>query len=218
MKYKFIDIGCGPFDVSSDIYGTNVKGMYIEPIKQFLDILPGSNSIDKVNAAITDFIGEREMDVWLLDEPIKYYTKDELHSIKETIDRKGIDIANTGLGRIINSGGGTFIENRDSIPYESTKVNVKCITLKKLINDYNIEEVDHIKIDVEGHENIVLNQLLDIMRSTDFKINNILQFEWNDLSDRDELMKLAECFANEFNFKITHLHKYWNEDLILIKQ
>lgn len=216
MKYKFIDIGCGPFDVSSDNYGTGVKGMYVEPIKQFLDVLPGSNSIDKVNVAITDFIGEQEMDVWMLDKPIKYYTKDQLINARKIIEKKGISSA--PLDYIIHQGGGTFIENRDSIPYEATKINVKCITLKKLIDDYNIEEVDHIKIDVEGHENIVLKQLLNIMRTTDFKINNILQFEWNDLSDRDELMELAECFANEFGFKITHEHEYWNEDLVLIKQ
>lgn len=216
MKYKFIDIGCGTFGVSSDVYGTNVKGMYVEPIRQFLDVLPKSNSIDNVNAAITDFIGEQEMDVWMLDKPIKYFTEEQLINAKKCVEKKQIN-SNT-IDYILHQGGGTFIENRDSIPYEPTKVKVNCITLKKLIDDYNIEEVDHIKIDVEGHENIVLKQLLDIMRTTNFKINNILQFEWNDLSDRDELMELAKSFANEFGFKITHKHEYWNEDLILIKE
>lgn len=216
MKYVFIDIGCGTFGVSSEIYGTNVKGMYVEPIKQFLDVLPGSDSIDKVNVAITDFIGEQKMDVWMLAKQIKYYTENQLISAKKTIEKKGIICPS--LDHILYQGCGTLIENRECIPHEATKVNVKCITLKKLFDDYNIEEVDHIKIDVEGHENIVLNQLLDIMRTTNFKINNILQFEWNGLTDRDELMELAECFANEFSFKITHKHEYWNEDLILIKQ
>lgn len=216
MKYKFIDIGCGPFDVSSDIYGTNVKGMFVEPISEFLNVLPCSDTIDKVNVAISNFDGESDMDVWMLDKPIKYYTKNQLISLKNAVEKKGIDY--DPLKFIIYQGGGTFIKNRESIPYTPLKVKIKCITLQSLVNEYNIESVDHLKIDVEGHENIILYQLLNIMQTTKFKVNNILQFEWNDLSDRNELYFLAESISKEFGFEITHKKEYWNEDLILIKK
>ena len=54
MKYHFIDIGCGHSSVSSDIYGTadDIFGMYVEPIKEYLDVLPNGKNIKNENHAL----------------------------------------------------------------------------------------------------------------------------------------------------------------------
>jgi len=218
MNYTFIDIGCGTFDVSSDVYGIDVNGIFVEPIKQYLDVLPSSKTIKKCCAAICDYNGLLEMNTWGLDKPIKYYTKKQLVDVRKKVDCK--NVKSSELQTILDQGRATGIQHEDLLQPKGTptQVSVDCITLEKFFSDYNVFEVDHFKIDVEGYENVILKQLLNLMKTTDFKINETLTFECNDLSNRTELSELSENIANEFHFKIKHVKEYWNEDVVLIKK
>jgi hypothetical protein len=84
MKYKFIDIGCGSFDVSSDYYGNDVVGIYVEPIKEYLDVLPGGKTIIRVNAAISEKNGFSEMTTFPFNEPIRYMSKKHISRLQKS--------------------------------------------------------------------------------------------------------------------------------------
>ena len=80
MNYKFIDIGCSHFAVSSDLFGTDVKGIYVEPIKEYLDCLPEGENIIKECCAITEEDGEAILNSIVVKDPV-YFSSSEMQKI-----------------------------------------------------------------------------------------------------------------------------------------
>jgi FkbM family methyltransferase len=209
MKYKFIDIGCGSFDVSSDYYGNNVNGIYVEPIKEYLDVLPGSKTIIRVNAAISEINGFLEMTTFPFNEPIRYMSKKHITRLQKS--NKSLS------GKILVSGCGTFLNGHSNVNQLGVKRMVKTITLFDLFNEYNVTEVDHLKIDTEGSEIIILTQLVNLMNSGNIKINESITFEYNGLCCKKTLYDIAMKISVGYDFNISFLNELWNEDLILTK-
>jgi FkbM family methyltransferase len=216
-KYKFIDIGCGINSVSSDIYGLGVNGMFIEPVKQFLDVLPNSNTITKVNVAIGAKAENKTMKIYLPTySNLQYISSYSLEKLKFRND----------INRVKNaliSGFSTFndvpTEHYDAMlrplkdGFEEIVVQVKVITLLDLIKEYDIYEIDHLKIDVEGDEEIILLQIISLLEENKIKINNILQFECNRNVKR--LESLANIIANMLGYKIEKLARGWDRDILI---
>lgn len=228
MKYKFVDIGCSFWSVSTDIFGTKVKGILVEPIKEFLDVLPSSNSIIKENVAISDKTETRYFTaVFPKDINIKYYDTKTLEILKQkwikwkakNNDKEDI-LYHPVLGQIIASGGSTFHTPPSlSTPNFVKKiVKVKTITLNNLFERNNVSEIDHIKIDTEGHENIILNQLLTLLINKKVKINKEIRFECNEKSNNNEELKnIAYDICSKFDFKYSESFDVWDKDIILKK-
>ena len=210
MRYKFIDIGCSFFDVSSDYYGNDVNGIYVEPIKEYLDVLPGGNSIIRVNAAISEINGFSEMTTFPFNKPIRYMNKKHITRLQKS--NKSLS------GEILVSGCGTFLNEHPHINQLGVKRMVKTITLFDLFNEYNVSEVDHLKIDTEGSEIIILSQLLNLMNNGDVKINESITFEYNGLCCKKTLYDIAKKISVDYNFNISFLNELWNNDLILTKK
>jgi FkbM family methyltransferase len=210
MKYKFIDIGCGSFDVSSDYYGNDVVGIYVEPIKEYLDVLPGGKTIIRVNAGISEKNSFSEMTTFPFNEPIRYITKKHITRLQKS---------NKSLSnKILISGCGTFLSEPSNVNQLGVKRMVKTITLFDLFNEHNVSEIDHLKIDTEGSEIIILSQLLDIMNNGNIKINESIIFEYNGLCCKKTLYSIAEKISVDYGFNISFLKESWNEDLILTKK
>jgi FkbM family methyltransferase len=70
------------------------------------------------------------------------------------------------------------------------KIKMPCLTFADFIGQYDFDsskEIDLLKIDVEGHDLIVLNNVLE----NDVKINSVMiEFEPNDLLKNKEIIKL----------------------------
>ena len=94
---------------------------------------------------------------------------------------------------------------------------VKTLSLNSFLNKHNVTSVDYLKIDVEGYEESILKQLLPIMQKGDLKINKELRFEYNQLSDKQALLKLAEKICSVGGFKKEYSYVGWDEDMVLIK-
>lgn len=213
MHYKFIDIGCGHTNVSVDVYGLDVNGLLVEPIKEFCNVLPSSTTVLKECAAITSYDGVLDMNVTTDDlSNVQYFpisvlsNKKHFNRIAEKYGIYGMEFVGTD-------------STKDTHNYEwlKSKRSVLCMSLRTLLNKHDITEVDQFKIDVEGHENTILLQLIDLMRSGEFKVNEKIIFEYNYLSDKKELDELAQTISEEFGFKYEFQILGWNEDIVMTK-
>lgn len=206
MNYKFIDIGCGHTNVSVDEYGLDVHGLLVEPIKEFCDVLPASDTVLVECSAITSYDGTIEMNISSRD-------MSDIHYIP-------ISALNTPihLERMLKNhkifGAESIALKRDIL--DDTRI-VACMRLDTLLNKYKIDSVDQFKIDVEGCENIILQQLIELMRLKKFIVNESIIFEYNDLSDKNELDVLSKIICEEFGFTSSFRKIGLNEDIVMIK-
>jgi hypothetical protein len=94
---------------------------------------------------------------------------------------------------------------------------VSCMKLETLLDNYGITSVQQLKIDVEGYEYIVLQQLIELMRSNKFDVTERIIFEYNDLSNKPELDELAKIISTEFGFNYSFKKIGLNEDIVMTK-
>jgi FkbM family methyltransferase len=89
------------------------------------------------------------------------------------------------------------------------KVKVDCITLNKLLKNYKIDELDILKLDVEGME-------LEILKSSKNLLNKIhkIVVEWHSKEIRDGLKK----YLKEHGFKLVFEEKRDYGDLYFINK
>jgi len=227
MKYKFIDIGCSFWMVSTDKFGTNVDGILVEPIKEFLDVLPESHTIIKEDVAIGDQCGEVEFNVFIPKGiKLRYYNTKELLRIMQKYKKEDyyhFVHKHPILGSIVGSGGSSFLERVDDAIVENKfidkkVVKVKMITLEELFKRNNVTEIDYLKIDTEGSEEIILSQLLKLMQNGVVQINKQIEFECNILSNNSNLNAIANLICSEFGFKYATTHDIeWDENVVLEK-
>ena len=214
MNYKFIDIGCSHFAVSSDLFGTDVKGIYVEPIKEYLDCLPEGENIIKECCAIAEEDGEAILNSVVVKNPV-YFSGNEMQKI--IVDKV---LRAKFLDKYCGSGQSTF-GSASSIRFlrgnSIKEIPIKTMSLSSFLNKHSVTSVDYLKIDVEGHEESILKQLLPIMQKGDLKINKELRFEYNQLSNKQALLKLAEEICAIGGFEKEYSHIGWDEDMVLIK-
>jgi FkbM family methyltransferase len=216
MKYTFIDIGCSHFSVSVDTFGLDVNGLLIEPIKEYCNVLPHSKTVQIENSAIGTERGIASFNA-CIPENLKYFTSQEMNEIiddpvkqHEFVNQYG----GSGLSSFLNS------DKLDISKETLNIINVNVITLQDLVEKYNITEIDYLKIDVEGFESIVLEQLVVLLDNNIIKINKEIRFEYNRLgSDTKEEMDNAYLhICEKYGFTAKFINDRWDLDMVLTKQ
>ena len=97
--------------------------------------------------------------------------------------------SNTTMNSLINRGGNHFM--------------VDCITIPDLIEKYNLDHVDFIKLDVEGSETIVLNK--DVIKYMSNKVSKILiEFHEVDGVGYTEQRSIFENIFVEYGYETKH--------------
>lgn len=145
------------------------EGLFIEPVKVYFDRLPECN---KVNCAISNYTGE--IDIYYVDP--EDIPKHQLPNWVRGCNSVGkphptvVNLLNKEQQNLIN------------------KDTVKVRRLHDVLQDHNIEQIDLLKIDTEGHDHIILNDYLDNTES----LPGVIQFENNVLSDNNEVTKLVK--------------------------
>lgn len=206
MHYTFIDIGCGHTNVSVDQYGLGVNGLLVEPIKEFCDVLPHSNTVLIECSAITERDGDIDMNVSKRDMTGIQYIPISALTTPTHVERM---LKNHKI-----FGAESIALERDIL---DDKRIVSSMTLQTLLDKYKITSVEQLKIDVEGYENIVLQQLIELLRSNKFNVTERIIFEYNDLSNKPELDDLTKIISNEFGFNYSFKKVGLNEDIIMCK-
>jgi len=109
------------------------------------------------------------------------------------------------VGVDINQDEIDFFKDKNIDKTDFIQLNVNNIkTLTDLINLYNIQTI---KMDIEGHERIILDGLAE-----DFKSIENIAIEYHIGADVDSIKNKLE----EFGFTITHVGKLWVENMGVI--
>jgi FkbM family methyltransferase len=145
MKYKYIEIGVSDFATLLKKFPNDI-GISVEPIQRFLDNLPDSPKNIKVACAISNEDGEAEF----------YRIKDE------RIDDKTRYKHDRGMSCLSIAEGSRkrTIENR-ARKDRFEKVLVPTMTLTSLLQKYDVEEVEIFKVDTEGYDTYIMEQLVN---------------------------------------------------------
>ena len=140
----FIEVGACDFDTCEQLIHNGWKGIVIEPVKHYYDKLTKYPQIHYENIAISDKEGESEI----------HYINPE-HIVHENQQwLKGISSLEGATGPL------SFEENKTLTNFQtSLKQKVKTSTLNEICRKYDIQSIDFLKIDTEGHDLIILQSI-----------------------------------------------------------
>jgi len=136
MKKTFIEIGACDFNTLNHFADHGWQGLIVDPMKKYLDRLEKKPNVEYVIAAISDTEGTADF-----------------YEFKQEIVDKDHDFA--GMSTLHPIPANMHLMN---------KLTVDKMTYSNLLSTYNIEQVDFLKIDTEGHD-------LKILKSIDFEGN-----------------------------------------------
>jgi hypothetical protein len=163
----FIEIGCSNFNTLIQTASDEDRGISIEPISYYLNKLPNKSNILKMHVGISDveelrnfyyipehIIRKNKLPDWL----IGCNSIDNIHpTALLNCEERGVDIYD-------------IIETEE----------VMVIPLTKIIKTFDICYIKCLKVDTEGHDCIILNNILPLLYDK-LKIDKII-FETNSLS------------------------------------
>lgn len=179
IKYKFVDIGTCFYATSIDEFGLNVNGILVEPIKKFLDVIPSSSTIHKENSAISDFNGENYINTYFSPEELekcnlKYFD----NNTRKKLRKRGVfgDFMRKFLNYSANSTLITPEKFLRKITTNTYKYKINCITFERLVKKYNIKHIEFLRIDTEGNDYNILNQIFEFLKDDKIKID-VIEFE-----------------------------------------
>lgn len=208
MRYEFVDIGTSFFCTSVDDFGLEVNGLLVEPIKAYLDVIPGSETVVKANYAVSDSEGKGVMFARAQTGNVSYVSKQQLAEMRannEDLHAIGVRGCNS-LGNYHPMGGSSAHSMCDVITFDT------------LCKKFNITEVGQLKIDTEGHEYKILPQVLTAIESGQLAITDRIIFEYNDLSNKIILDEIVDKFE-QLDFTSEYYGDgLWDSDMILTKK
>jgi len=182
MVLDFIEIGTSDFETL--IEGANQEyGLSIDAVDLYLNRLPNKPNVEKLNYAISDRSGEIE---------VFYVHPDDIEKYNLSWFLKGCNTI--GSPHIV-----TLRElNERNLENLLQVKKVKLYCWKDLVEIHNIEQVKLLKIDVEGHDIKIVNNILD--GGHDVYPETII-FEANELtSEVDRIATIKKAAENGYDF------------------
>jgi len=167
--FNFIDIGTADFRYTEA--APDETGIYVEPLKYYLDKIPDCANCVKENVAISSPAGT--VSIFYVPEELIYK-----HKLPHWI--KGCNSINNYHPTVVNR----LQKNNLDVDSIIKKLEVPCITLADLFKKHNVTHVQKLKIDTEGHDCHIVMQLVDYMQSNNIRVDKLI-FETNKLSDKD---------------------------------
>lgn len=163
-----IEIGTSDFRTQAG----QVEGIFIEPVKYYFDRLPDCN---KINCAISNREGGRIDIYYLTDEEITRYNLPKWVRGCNSVGQPHPSVVKILIERCISE----YIIRCDSVPVRR---------IKSILDEHNVTAIDFLKIDTEGHDCIILNDLLNTVDIIPKKI----QFEANVLSSTTDVFEVRQ--------------------------
>ena len=159
MKYDFIEIGTSDFETLIQD-GSKGRGICVEPLSFYLDNLPSSQDVLKINVAISDK-NEFKKIFWVSPIDIEYYKlPDWIRGCNK------LDSPHPTVMRILEN---------SSLQWIMKDSSVECITFQTFCERYNITEISHLKIDAEGHDIRIIKSMIEYGKV----LPQLLTFEYN---------------------------------------
>lgn len=179
MKYTYIDIGTSDFLTSIDSLKDDETALMVEPLFYYLAKLPDHPKVVKAPFAISDFCGYSH---------VYYTTEEDIQKFKLPYWARGCNSFNKPHPDISMQ-----------FPFVPQQIRVvPVIDIPTLISVYNIEQVSNIKIDTEGHDHVIVNQLIPLIDK--LKITAI-SFEYKAVFANGPQLDIAIKKLNQLGFE-----------------
>ena len=191
MFFDFIEIGTSDFDTliqlvdngsstyGSSIYGSETRGLSIEPIKHYLDKLPNPKNCYKENVAISNKSGTVDI-YYVPEETIKK------HNLPQWVT--GCSCVNNYHPSVVNYFNENNLDYKDYI----IKDTVEVCDLHTILHKYNVSGIYLLKVDTEGHDPIILNHFLDNIGTNRHLLPHKIVFETNCLSTHEDINNMID--------------------------
>lgn len=174
--YDYVEIGTSDFETLSEISSDHQRGLSIEPIIEYLERLPNKSKNKKLNYAISDTDGLSKVYYVGVDDI-------EKNNLPEWI--KGCN----SIDKIHPSVQRYFHENNLNLNIQSKEI--ERVSVRTLIERENIKSIDLLKIDTEGHDFVIIRDLL----KTNVRPKKI-KFEANSLYSESEILEIISVLEN----------------------
>jgi FkbM family methyltransferase len=146
----FLEIGSCDFDTCFPLLENGWSGIMVEAVPEIALTLPTHENLTVINTVVSDYDGE-----------IEFYISDGDDWVK------GIShVAST------NHKGTKLLEMRENQGFVKGKYKFPCMTLDTLIDQYGIEKIDFLKLDVEGHETNIIESYSWKIKPTFIKLEH----------------------------------------------
>ena len=195
MNLDFIEIGTSDFETL--IQSTeNQKGLSIDAVSLYLDRLPNNPSVTKLNYAISNYSGKIKV----------YYVH------PKDIEENNLSWYLKGCNSIGEPHQVTVRELKENnLEHLLIEEEVEVFTWKELVKRHNIKSVKTLKIDAEGHDTIIVDNIMEgghnvYPETIIFEANELTSFE-----DRTNTIKKATKSGykfKEFNYKCDVILEY----------
>lgn len=175
MKYNFIEIGTSNFNTLIEAATEDTVGISIEPLKKYLDQLPNPKNVLKVNCAVSFDGSEDAIDFYYIDP-----------SIIKDLNLKPFFRGCNSIGNYHPMHLKYNLQKYVSIE----KVQQK--TYKSIIQEYSVTELEYLKIDTEGGDCKIMEQ---VFANKELLLPKKIKFETNSLADPIEVSKIITLFS-----------------------
>jgi FkbM family methyltransferase len=203
MNYDFIEIGTSDFETLIQS-STDEIGLSIDTVNLYLNRLPNKEKVTKLNHAISNYSGITQV----------YYVE------PEDIESNNLSWYLKGCNSIGEPHPVTLRELKERSLEHLLKIDeVEVLTWKDLVERYNIESVKTLKIDAEGHDTIIVNNILEEGHNV---YPETIIFEANELTPdqtRIDTINKAKSVGYsfiEFNAKRDVILKYNSQPKVLL--
>ena len=190
QHFDFIDIGTSDFDYT--IPNNNQFGIYVEPIKYYIDKIPNYPNTIKLQVAISET--NANVDIFYLDPNFILN-----HNLPKYL--KGCNAINKIHPTIISECKRKNINYLDGLITD----HVECISFKNLVLDYEISNIDSLKIDTEGGDCEIVAQVINLHIKNILSVRQII-FESNSLTPIDTINKTYNLLEKN-NWTLTKKYK-----------
>lgn len=187
MHLDYIEIGTSDFDTL--LQNTDLSGLSIDPLRFYLDSLPDKINNQKINAAISNFDGK--CDVFYIDpsDIEKYNLPLWLRGCNSIMvpHKSAIDI--------LKERGLISIYKRES---------VDAMKWETLIKSKSITSIEYLKIDTEGHDCVIIE---DILNSKNSVYPKRISFEANSLTSEEHIENTIELLKKNGYVLVSRDHE-----------
>ena len=155
MRQKvFVEIGVCDFDTLEPLIDNGWKGYFVEPVKEYADKL---KAYDVTQCAISSY-----------DGMIDFY-----------VSRSDGEEWVKGVSHAVIQKGTKLLELENNTQYISERISVPCYTLQSYCKMKDIQYIDFLKVDTEGHET-------DIFEAYDWSIHpTLIKLEHFHIDDKN---------------------------------
>ena len=174
MNLDFLEIGTCNFDTLIQKASDSTVGISVEPLAHYLDQLPNPKNVIKVNCAISFDNIESDIEIY--------------HIPESTIKENSLSPALKGCNRI----GDYHLKHKELNLEKYVSIQkVKQIPISKLLENYNIKTIKHLKIDTEGGDTFILKHLHAYLLTKDKSYYpKKITFESNRLTEPEKVSKI----------------------------